>query len=192
MALSVRLRFEIFKRDDFTCRYCGRKSPEVVLEVDHITPRADGGDDDELNLVTSCWECNRGKSDIPLAAVMTGSEPYDKAIEILERERQVREYNEIIADERDRREDDTWRLVRYWQSEQGYTKEKDLTEIAKSDYRWLVSALKWCPREVIKDFMDLALQKNMTRNLRYVAACCRNWRYEHAANSDWKTKESDY
>jgi hypothetical protein len=30
MALSVRTRFEVFKRDEFTCQYCGRKSPDVV------------------------------------------------------------------------------------------------------------------------------------------------------------------
>jgi hypothetical protein len=32
-----------------------------VLEVDHVNPRANGGNDDLDNLVTSCWDCNRGK-----------------------------------------------------------------------------------------------------------------------------------
>lgn len=26
--LSKKLRFEVFKRDSFTCQYCGKKSPE--------------------------------------------------------------------------------------------------------------------------------------------------------------------
>lgn len=62
------VRFEVFKRDSFTCQYCGQKSPDVVLEIDHITPVADGGDNDILNLVTACKACNAGKSDRPLAS----------------------------------------------------------------------------------------------------------------------------
>lgn len=56
------LRFDIFRRDNFTCRYCGACPPGVVLEIDHVTPRVDGGTNDPLNLVTSCGDCNRGKS----------------------------------------------------------------------------------------------------------------------------------
>lgn len=56
------IRFEVFKRDKFTCQYCGRKAPEVNLELDHIIPVSKGGKDDMINLVTSCFDCNRGKS----------------------------------------------------------------------------------------------------------------------------------
>lgn len=66
---SKRLRFEVFKRDEFTCQYCGRRPPEVVLELDHIHPRAAGGKDDEINLVTACVDCNRGKSDKKLGDI---------------------------------------------------------------------------------------------------------------------------
>lgn len=54
-------RFEIFKRDSFTCQYCGRKAPEVVLEVEHIEPVSKGGSDDLMNLLTACEACNDGK-----------------------------------------------------------------------------------------------------------------------------------
>lgn len=57
------LRFEVFKRDSFTCQYCGASAPSVVLEVDHIHPRAKGGKDQLVNLITSCQPCNSGKSD---------------------------------------------------------------------------------------------------------------------------------
>ena len=40
--ISKALRFEVFKRDSFTCQYCGRSAPEVVLEVDHIVPVSKG------------------------------------------------------------------------------------------------------------------------------------------------------
>lgn len=64
--IPKRTRFEVFKRDKFTCQYCGRKSPEVTLEVDHIKPVAEGGTNDILNLITACFDCNRGKSKIRL------------------------------------------------------------------------------------------------------------------------------
>ena len=62
MAVSKRLRFEVLKRDDHTCRYCGAKAPDAKLTVDHVTPVALGGTDDASNLVAACRECNSGKS----------------------------------------------------------------------------------------------------------------------------------
>ena len=61
-----KLRFEVFKRDSFTCQYCGQSAPNVVLEVYHLLPVSKGGDNDILNLITSCWTCNNGKSNILL------------------------------------------------------------------------------------------------------------------------------
>lgn len=60
-AISKKLRFEVFKRDKFTCQYCGRTVPDVILQIDHIVPIAKGGKNDILNLITSCRECNLGK-----------------------------------------------------------------------------------------------------------------------------------
>jgi hypothetical protein len=65
-SISKKTRFEVFKRDEFTCQYCGKKAPNVILEVDHINPKSKGGSDKILNFVTSCRECNRGKRDVPL------------------------------------------------------------------------------------------------------------------------------
>jgi hypothetical protein len=59
--VSKKLRFEVFKRDSFTCQYCGQKAPGVVLHVDHLKPRKSGGGSDILNLITSCVDCNLGK-----------------------------------------------------------------------------------------------------------------------------------
>lgn len=60
-SISASMRFEIFKRDSFTCQYCGRKAPDVLLHVDHVVAVANGGDNDPLNLVTACAGCNLGK-----------------------------------------------------------------------------------------------------------------------------------
>jgi len=76
--ISKQQRFEIFKRDSFTCRYCGRSTPDVTLQVDHVNPVANGGTNDDDNLVTSCVECNAGKAATPLRYVSSGR-PNDRA-----------------------------------------------------------------------------------------------------------------
>lgn len=72
MAVSKRLRYEILRRDNHACRYCGATAPDVPLTVDHVVPSALGGSDDPSNLVTACRDCNSGKSstnpDGPLVA----------------------------------------------------------------------------------------------------------------------------
>lgn len=60
-ALNGWLRIRILERDKFTCVYCGRRPPEVALEVDHVLARSRGGTDDATNLVTACRACNNGK-----------------------------------------------------------------------------------------------------------------------------------
>jgi len=95
MAISKKLRFEVFKRDGFACQYCGRTPPTVTLEVDHINPKSEGGDDDINNLITSCFDCNRGKSNIKLDRVPTAVET-NLAV-LREREDQAWEYNKFLV-----------------------------------------------------------------------------------------------
>lgn len=59
--ISKKLRFDVFKRDNFICQYCGRQPPSAVLEVDHIVPVSDGGTNNIDNLIAACFDCNRGK-----------------------------------------------------------------------------------------------------------------------------------
>lgn len=68
MAISKRLRYEILRRDDHTCRYCGGKAPDVRITIDHVVPLALGGIDEPENLVAACVDCNTGKSSVPVAA----------------------------------------------------------------------------------------------------------------------------
>jgi hypothetical protein len=61
--ISAGLRFDVFNRDHFRCRYCGRGRDEgAVLHVDHVIPVAQGGRTEIGNLVTACAACNLGKS----------------------------------------------------------------------------------------------------------------------------------
>ncbi len=64
---SLRLRFKVLQRDNFTCRQCGAspaKDPNIVLHIDHITPWSKGGDTVFENLQTLCLQCNIGKSNL--------------------------------------------------------------------------------------------------------------------------------
>lgn len=60
-SIPQNVRFNVLRRDNFTCRYCGKGSPEVTLHLDHVIPHSKGGEDNEANLVTACERCNFGK-----------------------------------------------------------------------------------------------------------------------------------
>ena len=52
-------RKEIFRRDHFTCQYCGRQTSE--LTIDHVIPRRLGGKTRWDNVVSACPRCNHLK-----------------------------------------------------------------------------------------------------------------------------------
>lgn len=61
--ITKSLRFSVLSRDNYTCQYCGKKAPDISLEIDHKVPVSKGGDNTIDNLTTSCFDCNRGKRD---------------------------------------------------------------------------------------------------------------------------------
>lgn len=168
--LSNRTRFEVFKRDEFTCKYCGRKSPDIVLEVDHIVPVCEGGSDDPINLTTSCWECNSGKAGVPLAEVLTGEDPHDRAVMLLERQRQLREYDQVQSAYLRYRENRADELQGWWNERTGAER------IPWSQYQWLVNVLCHVPSTAIKEAMGIAISRGATNDWRYVMVVVRNWR----------------
>lgn len=115
MSVSVRVRFEVFKRDGFKCSYCGRTAAHgAQLEVDHVLPLAAGGTDDIENLTTSCWDCNHGKA-AKLLEEGTGpavdQSAVDRAKQRVERQRQ---YAELMAAERALLEQHRWLVLIGW------------------------------------------------------------------------------
>ncbi|MGB9772990.1 MAG: HNH endonuclease [Bacteroidota bacterium] len=63
-------RKNILRRDGYQCQYCGRTG--VPLTVDHVIPKARGGEETWENLVTACVDCNNRKGDrTPEEAHMT-------------------------------------------------------------------------------------------------------------------------
>ncbi len=52
-------KHEIFRRDNYTCQYCGIRPARPTL--DHVVPRRLGGKHTWENLVTACPACNHKK-----------------------------------------------------------------------------------------------------------------------------------
>ena len=52
-------RREIFRRDNYTCQYCGKHTTD--LTIDHVTPRHQGGKHVWTNVVAACPVCNHRK-----------------------------------------------------------------------------------------------------------------------------------
>lgn len=112
--VSAKQRFEIFKRDNFTCQYCGKKSPEVILEVDHIIPIAEGGKSNQENLTTACFACNRGKGARLLDSVFKDRDLHSETLLLAEREMQLKEYNYILEKVKEREDADLEYLNNYF------------------------------------------------------------------------------
>lgn len=62
MSVSKRLRYEVLRRDNHSCRYCGATATDAKLTIDHVVPVALGGTDQPDNLVAACQDCNTGKT----------------------------------------------------------------------------------------------------------------------------------
>ncbi|HBK21325.1 MAG TPA: HNH endonuclease [Planktothrix sp. UBA10369] len=59
--IPASIRVSVLTRDNYKCRFCGRSSTQIQLEVDHIKPFSQGGSHEINNLQTLCIDCNRGK-----------------------------------------------------------------------------------------------------------------------------------
>lgn len=107
-----RQRFNIFKRDRFTCQYCGRTPPTVVLVIDHILPIAAGGGEEDSNKITSCEACNQGKADGLLTTIPQAIDAQLAAQ--VDRQEQLREYNKFLLAARKELDDTAREIGTYW------------------------------------------------------------------------------
>ncbi len=70
----------IYKRDGYTCAYCGAKEN---LTLDHIVPSSRGGEHTWENLVTACSKCNtikgsRTPEEANMILKIVPKKPYNK------------------------------------------------------------------------------------------------------------------
>lgn len=114
-SIAKRVRFEVLKRDKFTCQYCGAAAPDVVLHIDHINPVSSEGDNHITNLTTSCEGCNLGKSD----KVLSDDSALKKVKNQLDVQQERREQLEMMMEWhrslRDLADDTVNELCSYWQ-----------------------------------------------------------------------------
>lgn len=115
MAISKRLRFEILRRDNHTCRYCS--ATDEPLTIDHVIPTTLGGTDDPTNLVAACRDCNAGKSSVPADAPLVD----DVAADALRWTRAMRLVAETASVEREARNELHKRFWNEWESWGGQT-----------------------------------------------------------------------
>jgi hypothetical protein len=168
MSLSKKLRFEIFKRDSFTCQYCGKTPPDVILHVDHIHPVAHGGGDDPMNLITACSDCNLGKGAREITAV---SPRPDADLEWLARIAALRRY-QVAKEERDRL---AKTIVRALQETWSVHFSDDYVPTDTMLYQWL----SWAEPSQIEDAIKRASSKSyrirsFSDRLRYTAGILHN------------------
>ncbi len=174
MALRPSIRFDVFKRDGFSCAYCGRKPPAVILEVDHVIPVADGGGDEYENLVTSCWDCNRGKGAKQLDERAPTINVEEQTELIWERERQLRAFHEAKREQAERRESQFGEVWDYWFDLY------EATEMSQYHTPWKNSLRSYVEQlgvQEVKEAMEIAHDRfrwPSSKAARYFAGVCKN------------------
>ena len=58
-------RRNLYRRDAYTCQYCGRRPGAADLTIDHVLPRSRGGKTTWENCVLACVDCNKRKANRP-------------------------------------------------------------------------------------------------------------------------------
>jgi 5-methylcytosine-specific restriction endonuclease McrA len=167
--ISKLQRFEIFKRDNFTCHYCGNHPPHVILEVDHIIAVSKGGTNNEDNLITACFNCNRGKAARDLNCAPKGMA--EKAKLIAEQEEQLAGYQKIIMSRVKRLEAETWEIIRPF----SYKNSEGVDTVSRDWFRSVSNFIERLGFADVYQAMEIALAKNIRResdSFKYFCGIC--------------------
>jgi DNA-directed RNA polymerase subunit RPC12/RpoP len=164
--LSKKLRFDVFKRDGFKCQYCGITPEKEVLQVDHIIPVAEGGENDLDNLITSCQPCNLGKGARSLSIIPESLK--EKSEKIAEQEEQIIGYQKTIMEARERKLDFAWKIA-------DILDENAFEGYPKNNLNSILYFMNQLPYEDIVEAADIAVsqpfnQKN--RQFKYFCGVC--------------------
>ena len=73
-------RLEVFKRDRYTCQYCGVRTQHLTL--DHIIPRYRDGQHTWENVISACVRCNQRKA---------GKTPQEAGMKLIQKPSQPRD-----------------------------------------------------------------------------------------------------
>lgn len=163
MAVTKTLRFEILRRDNFTCTYCGASAPKVTLHVEHIIPDALGGPDTPANLTTACIDCNLGKSvrmldENTIEQANLRAAQWKDAIE------------QAITENRERREEDRLAGEYFLGIWLNWTPHQELDpDYPRSVARFLDLGLDW---DDIEELVKVAMLHPAKETWKYFCGCC--------------------
>jgi hypothetical protein len=170
--IGKKMRFEIMKRDGFACIYCGRKPPEVALEIDHVVAIAANGAHHPSNMVTACYDCNAGKGKRSLTEI-----PVSLAVQI-ERAAQTRkkleEHHKVLQDIEALEREDAWKILHLL-----HLKELEEEGSTRTDwFRGVSHLLKRVDREVLFDLAAWTASNHSFRKSdksRFLTFCKAAW-----------------
>lgn len=114
MSISTRTRFEVLKRDEFRCAYCGTAAEAADLHVDHIVPTSRGGTDEITNLITACSSCNLGKSNKLLDESSAPTVSTSVVVDLEDRLTRSVRYAEAVVREREELAERVMDVMRAW------------------------------------------------------------------------------
>ena len=169
MALSKTLRFQVMRRDSFTCQYCGGRPPDASLCIDHVVPAALGGADHPSNLLTSCSDCNSGKAATPPDA--------EQVAQVAESNRAFADAMAQLAKEAHEPPPETDRFFAEWAR---WRRHRDDDPI-RLPANWHQSVLVWLDRGLVHEDFRMAIERSMRtphvadgEKFRYMAGICWN------------------
>ena len=176
-----RIRFEIFKRDGFKCVYCGSSPVQSVLRIDHVLPVAEGGTNAPENLVTSCHDCNSGKSSVKLNDKKLSKPDINGAHK--EHVEQLKQFLLIQKEIADARREYAEEIADYWINTVGPMTEDMFNRLAILVKEW--------PHEKLIEAIDITARKmggqsstfsswKANNQAKYFHGIIRKWRSDNA------------
>ena len=181
--LSKRTRFEVFKRDDFRCAYCGASPPDALLHADHIIPVVDGGENKFSNLVTACERCNLGKGPRPLADSAHPLVTPESIEATKERKAQIDRYRKHIrewADAKLAAENDEVAIVaEAFMGKPGFTWQQEGAPEARNQVLGFIRRLGV---KRVREAAAISLRREARDQFRYFCGCC--WTMIRAGDDD--------
>lgn len=179
-SISKSVRFRVFARDEFTCRYCGQQPPSVQLVIDHIHPVAEGGTNEETNLIASCFECNAGKGKELLETLAPNDQDTARmAQEYLEQ----KQLADLTASAREAREQLKRHLGEYFADVLDFDCPLDAPTISR-----LVGLAKAHGPELVLEWIDIAAGRDtwyrQSHAMKYINGIARNVTLQNGGQCD--------
>lgn len=172
VGIGASLRWSVFARDGFTCRYCGAQAGQngVTLAVDHILSVAEGGDNRIDNLLTACQRCNGGKGARSLATA-----PVPK--EVCNRVAKEAEDTALMAQALDQASKNREELEQGIVNMKCDAYKKNRVHMARSEASTAINLVREFGADVVADwYVSAACRTTESNAIKYVCGCARRAR----------------